>query len=140
MRHVTALLFLVFPLCAVPLVARSQPSAASTATDEIVVELSSFAYSPDPLRLRAGVPVRLKFVNKTTHGGHDFAAPAFFAASAFPPGTTPPPGGSVNLAAGKTEELTLTPRVPGTFPVRCTHFFHAWFGMTGTIVVAGPSR
>ena len=119
MRHVTALLFLIPGLCTAPLAARSQPSATP---EEIVVELSSFAYSPDPLQLRAGVPVRLKFVNNSSHGGHDFAAPAFFSASAFPPGVTPPPHGSVDLAAGETEELTLTPRVPGTYPVRCTHF------------------
>src|SRR5208283_1070527 len=122
--------------CAAPPTARSQPSAAPAAPEEIVVELSNFAYSPDPLQLRPGVPVRLKFVNKSYHG-HDFAAPAFFAASAFPPGATPPPDGSVDLAGGETVELTLTPRVAGTYSVRCTHFLHAWFGMTGTIVVAG---
>jgi plastocyanin len=140
MRHLTSLLFLVATFGAAPPAAWSQPAAAPALPDEIVVELSSFAYSPDPLQLRAGVPVRLKFVNKSSHGGHDFAAPAFFAASAFPPGTTPPRDGSVDLAAGETAELTLTPRVPGTYKVRCTHLLHAWFGMTGSIVVAGPSR
>ena len=139
MRHVTGLLFLVLALSMAPLTARSQPSTNPAAPEEIIVELSSFAYNPDPLQLHAGVPVRLKFVNNS-HGGHDFAAPAFFSASTFPPGVTPPLHGSVDLAGGETEELTLTPRVPGTYPVRCTHFLHAWFGMTGTVVVTGPSR
>jgi uncharacterized cupredoxin-like copper-binding protein len=32
-------------------------------------------------------------------------------------------------------ELLLTPVVPGTYRLACTHFLHSLFGMTGTIEV-----
>jgi plastocyanin len=131
-------LFLVLTAGVIPDAARSQPSQTTAAPQEIVIRLSSFAYDPDPLRLRAGVPVRLRFVNES-NGGHNFVAPAFFAASVFAPGVSPPPDGKVEVAKGSTVELTLTPRAPGTYPVRCSHFLHSFFGMTGTIVVVGPS-
>lgn len=138
MRHTATFLLLVLITCAVPGLVSSQPARGPAAAPEVIaVRMSNFAYDPDPLRLRAGVPVRLRFVNESG-GGHDFAAPAFFAASAFAPGVVPPPDGKLEVAARSTAELTLTPRVPGTYEVRCTHFLHSLFGMTGTIVVTGP--
>lgn len=136
MRHAATFLPAVLLAGFLSATAGSQPArVAAAAPDVVEVRLSNFAYDPDPLRLRAGVPVRLRLVNESG-GGHDFVAPAFFAASAFPPGVAPPPGGKVEVAAHATEELTLTPRVPGTYEVRCTHFLHALFGMTGKVVVA----
>jgi hypothetical protein len=43
------------------------------------VRPSKFAFDPDHLRLKAGVPVRLRLMNES-NGGHDFSSPAFLAA------------------------------------------------------------
>ena len=40
----------------------------------ITIRLSNFSFEPDHLRLRAGVPIRLRLVNESG-GGHDFSAP-----------------------------------------------------------------
>jgi plastocyanin len=112
----------------------AQPSR--DAAETITVRLSSFAFNPDQLRLRVGVPVRLHLENESS-GGHNFSAPAFFAASIFPTGS-PPQNGKVEVAGKSSEDITLTPRAPGTYKVECTHFLHSLFGMTGTIVVVGP--
>ena len=109
---------------------RSQPVASGTVT----VRLSDFAFDPSTLHLRSGVPVRLRLVNESS-GGHNFSAPAFFAASSFPAGASAPPKGTVEVGAGQTVDLTVVPGTPGTYPVECTHFMHAMFGMTGQIEV-----
>ena len=139
MRRVAMTFLLVLATCVMPIEVRSQPSQGAAAGPEtIAIRLSNFAFTPEHLRLRIGVPVRLRFVNESS-GGHNFSAPTFFAASAFAPGSTPPPDGKVEVTAGATVELTLTPRMPGTYKLECTHFLHSLFGMTGTIVVAGTA-
>jgi uncharacterized cupredoxin-like copper-binding protein len=100
----------------------------------ITVRLSNFAYDPDHLRLRANVPVRLRLVNDSS-GRHDFSAPAFFAASTYPQGSSAPPDGDISVGSDETVELAVVPRKPGSYPLRCTHFLHSLFGMHGTIEV-----
>jgi len=136
MRPASLILLLALSACAAhrPAPASGPEAAGGTVT----VTLSNFAYDPENLRLRAGVPVRLRLVNESD-GGHDFKSPGFFAASTFPAGTSPPPGGAVDVGAGSTVELALVPGVPGTYPVTCTHFLHSAVGMTGTVeIVAAP--
>ena len=55
----------------------------------ITVRLSSFAFEPEQIRLKAGVPIRLRLDNESD-GGHNFSAPTFFAASSFHPGSSFP--------------------------------------------------
>ena len=110
---------------------RAQPAAAPAAATVTVV-LSNFDFSPDHLRLSAGVPVRLRLVNESG-GGHDFSAPGFFAASNVLPGGAAPSGGAVAVGSHRTEEVLLVPRTPGTYRLECTHFLHSVFGMHGTI-------
>ena len=117
----------------------SVPAAVSTvpaanAGETVTVALTDFAFTPDHITLRAGVPIRLRLVNQSI-GGHDFSAPAFFAASNYPAGASAPSGGSIEVGANQTVELALTPRAPGKYPVECTHFLHSLFGMTATIDV-----
>jgi plastocyanin len=102
--------------------------------ETVTVQLSNFAFEPAYLRLKAGVPVRLRLINDS-NGGHDFSAPAFFAASSFPPGTAAPPNGEVAVGSHKTVDITIVPRVPGAYRLECTHFLHSLFGMHGTIEV-----
>jgi uncharacterized cupredoxin-like copper-binding protein len=111
--------------------ANAQPAPARTVT----VTLSSFAFEPEHLTLKAGVPVRLRLVNDSS-GAHDFSAPAFFAASSFPPGTAAPKDGGVDVAGHDTVEINLVPRTAGTYRLTCTHFLHGLFGMHGSIEVS----
>ena len=118
----------------IPASAQQRVGTAANDAAIITVQMSNFAFAPAHLNLRSGVPVRLRLVNESS-GGHDFSAPAFFAASSFPAGSAPPPKGEVAVGSRQTIELTLTPRVPGTYRLECTHFLHSFFGMHGTIDV-----
>lgn len=112
--------------------ALAQPAAAAAQTASVT--LSNFAFEPEHLHLKAGAPVRLRLVNDSS-GAHDFSAPAFFAASSFPPGSAPPADGGIDVPSHQTVEIDLIPRTPGTYRLRCTHFLHGLFGMHGTIEV-----
>jgi uncharacterized cupredoxin-like copper-binding protein len=111
-----------------------QTNATAAGAGTITVRLSNFAYDPDHLRLKANVPVRLRLVSDSS-GRHDFSAPAFFAASTYPPGSSAPPDGDISVGSEETVEIAVVPRKPGTYPLRCTHFLHSLFGMHGTIEV-----
>ena len=106
------------------------------APETVTIRLSRFAFEPDHLRLRAGVPVRLRFVNESNRG-HDFSAPAFFSASSYAPGSAPPPKGRIEVPGKRSAEILLVPQQPGTYEFECTHFLHSFFGMTGTLDVIG---
>lgn len=124
--------FLIAVVLSVPAALRAQPSQGQ-GIQTITVQLSSFAFTPDQLRLRAGTQVRLQLRNVSS-GGHNFTAPAFFAASTIIAGT-PPRDGKVEVPADGSVDITLVPRTPGTYHARCTHFLHSLFGMTAMIVV-----
>ena len=96
--------------------------------------MSNFAFTPDDIRLKVGIPVRLRLVNMSD-GGHNFSAPSFSAASRLPPSSSSPPNGTVEVPAHQTVEIGLVPQVPGTYSLECTHFLHSAFGMHGTIDV-----
>ena len=107
---------------------------AETPAARLTIRLSSFAFDPERIQLRAGTPVVLHFVNESG-GGHDFSAPGFFAASAYPPGASAPAQGRVELRGHETRDVALTPMRPGSYPVECTHFLHGLFGMSGTVEI-----
>jgi hypothetical protein len=127
---------LVMALAAHSLPASGQPVTPPPIDDSgtITVHLSNFGFDPPRLRLKASVPVRLRLINDSS-GGHDFSAPAFFAASNLLPGAPPPPNGGVAVGAHQTVEIAVIPRTPGTYRLECTHFLHSFFGMHGTIEV-----
>src|SRR6185503_20561167 len=58
-----------------PAAAAAQPAART-----VEIRLSSFDFTPNEIRLRAGEPVILHLVN-SGRGGHNFSAPQFFAAA-----------------------------------------------------------
>jgi hypothetical protein len=99
--------------------------ARQTTLNPLTVRLSSFAFAPDHLRLKAGMPVRLRLVNESS-GGHDFSAPGFFAASSILPGSLEPPNGDVTVGSHQTVELAVVPHTLGTYPLKCTHFLHSF--------------
>lgn len=101
--------------------------ALADAPPRVEITLSNFKFAPDVIRLKAGQPVILHFVNEGS-GGHNFAAPEFFK------GVAGVKGGKIELAKGESRDVAVTPRA-GTYPVKCTHFLHTSFGMKGSIVV-----
>jgi plastocyanin len=105
------------------------PASAQPAAMTIV--MSNFRYSPPTIRLAAGRPVTLTFVNRSG-GGHDFTAKTFFANSTITAGAAP--GGEVEVRGGDTRSITLIPRA-GTYAVHCSHLLHTPMGMRGMIVV-----
>ena len=93
--------------------------------------LSNFDFTPSTIRLRAGEPVVLHLVN-TAHGGHNFAAPEFFAAASGVSG--PVTAGKVEVHGNQSVDVHVTP-ARGHYHLRCTHTMHTAFGMSGEIEV-----
>lgn len=106
----------------------AQP-AASPATR--IITLTSYAFSPSPLRLAAGRPVTLTLMNQAGKS-HNFTAPAFFARARILAGSAP--RGRIELKGGTSASITLVPAA-GTYKVHCSHFLHSGFGMNGAIIV-----
>jgi len=101
----------------------------------LTLQLSSFKFAPSDIMLEHGVPYALHFVNSSS-GGHDFAAKAFFAGAQIrAEDRAKIRGGRVEIGGGESVDIRLIAPSPGTFKVRCTHFMHSMFGMTGRIVV-----
>lgn len=102
----------------------------------IEVALANFKFLPATITLHHGQRYVLHLANQAS-GGHDFAAPEFFAAATVSPEDSGKIAkGRVALGAGESVDLHLTaPTSPGRYILRCTHFMHAAFGMKGSIVV-----
>jgi plastocyanin len=100
----------------------------------VQVQLSSFKFRPQTLRLRAGQPVVLHLVNSGS-GGHNFAAPQFFAAARVAAGSAGRINrGAIEVPSRSAVDVRLVP-ARGTYRLRCTHTLHSTFGMRGQIVV-----
>ncbi|MFC4594900.1 cupredoxin domain-containing protein [Sphingobium tyrosinilyticum] len=102
----------------------------------LTLSLSSFKFEPSEILLEHDAPYRLHFVNGSS-GGHDFAAKTFFAAARIKPEDAGKiRGGRVEVGGGESVDVQLiAPSSPGTYKVRCTHFMHSAFGMTGKVIV-----
>jgi plastocyanin len=127
-------------LCLLALGVAALPAAAGAQAPDwahaqrVEVQLSSFAFTPSTLHLRAGQPVVLHLVN-TGSGGHDFTAPKFFASAQVRPQDRAAAGkGSVELGGHRSADIALVPRA-GRYPLKCSHTFHKTFGMSGQILV-----
>ena len=106
------------------------PAAAQTPAAQ-TIDVRSYAFAPVPIRLAAGKPVTLTFVNNSG-SGPDFTARDFFAHSAITAGAAP--GGKIELKGHETKSVTLVPRA-GTYEAHCSHFLHDSMGMHDQIVV-----
>ena len=119
-------IFALLSLLALPAVTAAQPAART-----VEITLSNFDFTPGTIRLRAGEPIVLHLVN-TAHGGHNFAAPEFFAAASGVSG--PVADGKVELHGNQSVDIRVTP-ARGQYHLRCTHTMHTAFGMSGEIDV-----
>lgn len=101
----------------------------------LTIQLSNFKFDPSTVTLEHGTPYKLHFVNNAG-GGHNFAAKEFFSdAEIAPDDAAKVSGGSIKLDGHESVDVKLVPVRAGTFKVRCTHFMHSAFGMTGTVIV-----
>lgn len=116
--------------------AGAQPAADMWANARpLTLRLSSFKFEPADVMLEHGVPYDLHLVNGSS-GGHDFAARDFLAAAQIMPADRAKVrGGRVEVGGGESVEVHLIAPSPGSYKLRCTHFMHSAFGMTGRIVV-----
>ena len=119
-------------LAATAVVLAASASAQSPVAAPVhTISLYSYGYTPNPIRLRAGQPVTLQFVNRSG-SGHDFTSERFFRSARLIAGA--PAGGEIDLKSGGSASVTLVP-ARGTYRVHCGHFFHKQLGMRGTIIV-----
>jgi plastocyanin len=118
-------------LIAAVLVSFAAAVPAQPAPPVQTVNLVSYAYAPTPIRLRAGQPVTLLFVNRSSKS-HDFTARSFFRSARILAGRVGE--GEVELRGGQSASVTLIP-TPGRYSVHCSHPFHTMFGMRSTILV-----
>lgn len=105
--------------------------AAAAPKSSATVTLTSHRFTPSPLYLPGGVPVRLILRNQAGKA-HDFTAHKFFRAARIITGRAP--GGEVRLAPGRSTVIDLIP-VRGTYKVHCGEFGHRMLGMSTMIIV-----
>ena len=96
-----------------------------------VIYLQSYAYAPSPIRLLAGRPVTLQFVNRAGKG-HDFTARKFFGSARILSGRVV--DGEIDLGGQQSARVTLIPAA-GRYPVHCGQTFHKMLGMRSVIIV-----
>ena len=102
---------------------------------DIQVTLSNFNFAPNMLRLQRNMTYAMHLVNSAS-GGHSFSAPGFFAAvTVAPEDRAKIANGKVEIPAGQTVDITVTPMMAGRYPIVCSHFLHSTFGMKGDAVI-----
>lgn len=126
MRVLVLVLSLLF---AAPAAAQDWPSAP-----EYDVLLTSFEIQPAVIRLKAGEPVRLRFVNNSQQR-HSFSAPGFFAGAAMRGRDRKLiKGGSLVAPPLSETTIVLVPKA-GRYAVRGDNLFRRVLGMRARIVV-----
>ena len=106
-----------------------------SAAQTVQVVMADFSFTPNALQFSANKPYHLRLTNKADHG-HSFDAPEFFAAvTVAPEDRAKIVKGEIEVESGQTVEVKFVPTVSGTYQFHCSHFLHASFGMTGTVVV-----
>ena len=125
-----ALLFAALILAAPA--AAQEPEWRRAADADVLLE--PFDIEPDPIRLEAGRPVRLRFVNSGQRT-LSFSAPDFFRAARIRTGDGEDlEDGDFRLGAGERRTIVLVP-APGRYRMRSNNFLHRLLGMSGRIVV-----
>ena len=117
-------------LCAAP--AAAAPDWRQSRDYE--VRLSNFDIQPQTMQLRAGEPVRLRFVN-ISEAAHSFSAGEFFAkAQLRNRDKRLVSGGSIDVPAGDVREVIVVPTA-GRYRARCGSVLHRILGMSSEIIV-----
>jgi len=102
---------------------------------DIQITLSNFNFAPNMLRLQRNMSYAIHLMNSAS-GGHSFSAPGLFAAVAVAPDDRSKiVNGKIEIPAGQTVDVVITPMMAGNYPIVCTHFLHQTFGMKGDAVI-----
>jgi len=111
------------------------PASAAPAGEQIEVTLSNFSFAPNALRLQRNTSYTLHLMNSAS-GGHSFSAPELFSAVMIAPEDSGKiANGKIDIPAGQSVDIHLTPMNAGTYQIVCTHFLHQTFGMHGTATI-----
>jgi hypothetical protein len=125
---------LLLPLAAFFLAAVQPPEPEWRTAVEQDVLLRPWAYEPELIRLPAGRPVRLHFVNQS-RATMAFGARAFFRAARLRPRDDDIAArGGFSLAPGEERSVALV-APPGRYRARSFNILHRLLGMSAEIVV-----
>ena len=101
---------------------------------EYDVLMRPFGYEPSPIRLAAGRPVKLHFLNQG-QASFSFSAPDFFRAARIRAGDAEAVAdGHLRLAPGEERTIALIP-ARGHYRARSGNLIHRLLGMSASIVV-----
>jgi hypothetical protein len=125
---------LLLPLAALLLVGAQPPEPEWRTATEYDVLLRPWAYEPKLIRLPAGRPVRLHFVNQS-RARMAFGARSFFSAARLRPRDADiAAGGGFSLDPGEGRFVDLV-APPGHYRARSFNILHRLLGMSAEIVV-----
>ena len=125
------LLMLFLLLAAAPATAQQPEWRGAPEYDVLMLP---HAYEPDPIRLAAGRPVRLRFVNQG-QTGFSFSASRFFRAARIRRGDDEAVrDGTLRLAPGERRTIALVPAA-GRYRARSANLLHRLLGMSVRIIV-----
>jgi plastocyanin len=124
-------LFLLFCLA---LIGGPAPAQEWRLAPEYDVLLSSYDIAPRVIRLKAGEPVRLRFVNNTTRG-HSFSAKDLFrSAQIRRRDADMVKDGRITVPALSAETIAFVPKA-GRYKAGAPSFIHRLLGMKATVIV-----
>src|SRR6185436_2819294 len=111
-----------------------QPMVEWRTAPEAQVLLHPFTYDPQVIRLEAGRPVKLSFINNG-QATLSFSAPDFFRTARIRGSDAPlVENGRLRLAPGERRIVAVVP-APGRYRVHSANLTHRILGMTATIIV-----
>jgi plastocyanin len=101
---------------------------------EYDVQLSAYDIQPGEIRLKAGEPVRLRFVNNSNQG-LSFSAGGFFRSAQLRRRDAQiVKGGAIEVPPLSSRTVALVPR-PGRYRAQGSNLLHRLLGMSGRIIV-----
>src|SRR4051812_20120455 len=101
---------------------------------EYDVQLSTYDIQPGEIRLKAGEPVRLRFVNNSNQGLTFSAGDFFRSAQMRRRDSGLVKGGSIRVPPLSTRTVLLMPKA-GRYRAQGANLFHRLLGMSGRIIV-----
>lgn len=96
------------------------PAPATTGAEVASVTLDEYSFAPETLTLKKDVATTIAVTNKGSVT-HNYVVPGLDI--------------KLEVAAGQTESVTVTPASTGTFDLDCTIAGHSALGMHGSVVV-----